>query len=120
MNQPIEIPESLFVEKLGEDGQLLEVVEYVHINQVTELAEKLMQGAEIINGVAEEKNLLIAKLLRLLEGLGFTNEQAINWISRVDSASFFQLGGHYKFHSNAKMEVKDLVCNFSPRIILLN
>lgn len=120
MPQPIETPESLFVEKLDDNGQLLEVVEYVRIDKVEELAEKLLRSAEIIDGVTEEKNILIGKLLRLLEGLGFTNEQAINWISRVDSASFFQMGGHYKFHSNAKMEIKDLVCNFSPRIILLN
>jgi hypothetical protein len=126
MNQPIEF-ESLFVERLNGSGEVTvysdvqpNTTEYVRIDKVDELAEKLLRSAEIIDGVTEEKNILIGKLLRLLEGLGFTNEQAINWISRVDSASFFQMGGHYKFHSNAKMEVKDLVCNFSPRIILLN
>lgn len=126
MSQQLEF-ESLFVERINGssevtvyDSEQVNTTEYVRIDKVAELAEKLLIATEVINGVTEEKNLLIGKLLRLLEGLGFTNEQAINWISRVDSKSFYQMGGHYKFHSNAKMEIKDLVCNFSPRIILLN
>lgn len=118
------LPESLLIAQTNGEVYVTEDTEqgteYVRSDIVLSVGDDLAAAREVLEGANTQVNLVFGKLRALLMGLGFEPEDANNWISNVSAEDFKQLGGHWKFHSNAKMEIKGTKVTLSPRLILLN
>ena len=118
------LPESLLIAQTNGEVYVTEDeeqgTEYVRSDIVLSVGEDLAHARKVLDSANVQANLVFGKLRALLMGLGFTPEDANNWIVNVSADDFKQLGGHWKFHSNATMKIDGTKCSLSPRIILLN
>jgi hypothetical protein len=118
------LPEVVFIAKTNGEVYVTEDeeqgTEYVRSDIVLSVGDDLAAAREVLNEANSQMNLIFGKFRALLLGLGFDPEDANNWIANVAADDFKQLGGHWKFHSNATMKITGTKCSLSPRLILLN
>ena len=118
------LPETVLVARTNGEVYITEDeehgTEYVRSDVVLSVGEDLAAAREVLDNANSQMNLIFGKFRALLLGLGFEPEDANNWIANVSVEDFKQLGGHWKFHSNATMKITGTKCSLSPRLILLN